>query len=176
MGIHPLLAKVRDKHLRKEPLEFEIGDSVEVLTKFMEGDKEKTVSFTGIVIARRGAGADENFTVRRIVDGEGVERIYPVHSPKIAEVNVTKRSVVRRAKLYYLRDHIGKRAFTLKERPTVKEGIGRKRSRIKARKDKAAVTANVPPVAPVVDKKARKPKVRKPKDAAEPKAKAKAKK
>ncbi len=164
MGIHPLLAKVRDKHLRAEALEFDVGDSVEVNLKVKDGDKEKTVAFTGIVISRRGAGADENFTVRRIVEGEGVERVFPLHSPLIASVNVTKKALVRRAKLYYLRDRVGKSAFTLKERPTVKEGVGRKRARVKARKAAAATPAAAAPAA----EKARKPKVRKPKETPAP--------
>ena len=162
MGIHPLLAKVRDKHLRKEALEFDIGDTVDVNLKVKDGDKEKTVAFSGIVISRRGAGADENFTIRRIVDGEGVERIFPIHSPLIASVTVTKKALVRRAKLYYLRDRVGKSAYTLKERPAVKEGIGRKRSRVKARKAAAATPVAEAPAA--VAAKVRKPKVRKSKE------------
>lgn len=95
--------------------EFEIGDTVDVHTRILEGNKERIQVFTGVVIARNGSGSREMFTVRRIVNNEGVERKFPVHSPKIAKVEVTRSSVVRRAKLYYLRDRVGK-ATRLRER------------------------------------------------------------
>ena len=94
---------------------FEIGDTVDVHTKILEGEKERIQVFSGVVIARSGTGAREMFTVRRIVAGEGVERKFPLHSPRIAKVEVKRRSVVRRAKLYYLRDRVGK-AVRLRER------------------------------------------------------------
>ena len=94
---------------------FEIGDTVDVHTRILEGEKERIQIFSGTVIARRGSGMRETFTVRRIVANEGVERIFPVHSPKIAKLEVTRHGVVRRAKLYYLRDRVGK-AVRLKER------------------------------------------------------------
>ncbi|SRR6056297_2193091 len=94
--------------------QFSIGDSVDVHTKILEGDKERIQVFSGTVIARSGAGSREMFTVRRIVSGEGVERKFPVHSPRIAKVEVKRKSVVRRAKLYFLRDRVGK-AVRLKE-------------------------------------------------------------
>jgi large subunit ribosomal protein L19 len=106
---------VEKSSLRAEPLEFEIGDTVNVHTKILEGSKERIQVFSGTVIARSGGGSREMFTVRRIVAGQGVERKFPVHSPRIAKVEVTRSSVVRRAKLYYLRDRIGK-AVRLKER------------------------------------------------------------
>ena len=137
MSIKPLLAKVNESSLKAERPAFEIGDTVDVHVRILEGDKERTQVFSGIVIAMRGSGTSETFTVRRIVDGEGVERIFPIHSPKIASVEVKRRAVVRRAKLYYLRDRVGKQAFRLKERlVTQKDTKGRSRARIKARRKK----------------------------------------
>jgi large subunit ribosomal protein L19 len=160
--IHPLMAKVEEASLRREAFDFDIGDSVEVQVRFLEGDKERIQPFAGIVIARRGRGLDETFTVRRMVDGEGVERIFPMYCPKIAGVEIKKKAVVRRAKLYYLRDRIGKKAFTLKERQLVKETTGRKRSRVKARKEKSTA-APAPTDASKPEAKVRKARVRKPK-------------
>jgi large subunit ribosomal protein L19 len=97
------------------PPKFEVGDTVDVHTKILEGEKERIQIFSGVVIARSGAGVREMFTVRRIVAGQGVERKFPVHSPRIAEVEVKRSGVVRRAKLYFLRDRVGK-AVRLKER------------------------------------------------------------
>lgn len=94
---------------------FEIGDTVDVHTRILEGDKERVQVFTGTVIGRSGRGNREMFSVRRIVAGEGVERKFPVNSPKIAKIVVKRSSVVRRAKLYFLRDRVGK-AVRLKER------------------------------------------------------------
>lgn len=106
---------VEKKYMKEDAPQFEIGDTVDVHTKILEGNKERIQVFTGTVIARSGAGAKEMFTVRRIVAGEGVERKFPVHSPRIDKVEVKRSSVVRRAKLYYLRDRVGK-AVRLKER------------------------------------------------------------
>ena len=89
---------------------FAIGDTVRVHVRIREGEKERVQVFTGIVIARDGAGATETFTVRRVSFGEGVERVFPVHSPNVVKVEVETRGKVRRAKLYYLRDRSGKRA------------------------------------------------------------------
>jgi len=97
--------------------EFEIGDTVDVHTKILEGNKERIQVFTGIVIARSGSGSREMFTVRRIVAGEGVERKFPLHSPRIDKVDAKRKSVVRRAKLYYMRERSGK-ATRLVERRT----------------------------------------------------------
>jgi len=110
-----LLKVAEESSLRENPLKFEIGDTVDVHTRILEGDKERIQVFNGVVIARRGGGTRENFTVRRIVAGEGVERTFPVHSPKVAEVVVLRHARVRRAKLFYLRDRIGK-ATRLRER------------------------------------------------------------
>ena len=99
------------------PPEFEIGDTVDVHTRILEGEKERIQIFSGVVIARSGAGVREMFTVRRIVASQGVERKFPVHSPRIAKVEVKRSGIVRRAKLYFLRDRVGK-AVRLKERRT----------------------------------------------------------
>ena len=110
-----LLSKVEQGSLKSEVPFFEIGDTVEVHTKILEGEKERIQVFAGTVIARSGSGSREMFTVRRIVAGEGVERKFPLHSPRVADVVVKRSSVVRRAKLYFLRDRVGK-AVRLKER------------------------------------------------------------
>jgi len=99
----------------KDVPKFAIGDSVAVHTRILEGDKERIQIFNGLVIARAGSGSRANFTVRHMVQGEGVERKFPLHSPKIAKVEVTRSGVVRRAKLYYLRDRVGK-ATRLREK------------------------------------------------------------
>lgn len=87
---------------------FHVGDSVDVHVRITEGDKERIQIFSGVCIARKGGGLRETFTVRRIVEGEGVERIFPLHSPNVAKIEVKRAGRVRRAKLYYLRDRVGK--------------------------------------------------------------------
>ena len=109
-----LLNKVESAQLRKEPLEFNVGDSVKVHTKVVEGEKERIQVFAGLVIGRRGHGMNQTFTVRRISYGEGVERVFPVHSPRIDKVVVERQGKVRRAKLTYLRERIGKKALAVK--------------------------------------------------------------
>jgi len=105
------LAMIHKENLRKEALPvFRIGDTVKLEVKIREGGKERIQAFTGIVIARDGNGATETFTVRRISHGVGVERIFPVHSPNIASLEVESSGQNRRAKLYYLRDRVGKSA------------------------------------------------------------------
>jgi large subunit ribosomal protein L19 len=99
--------------------QFDIGDTVDVHTRILEGDKERIQIFTGVVIARSGAGSKEMFTVRRIVNNEGVERKFPVHSLRIAKVEVKRSAVVRRAKLYYLRDRVGKATRLVERRRDV---------------------------------------------------------
>jgi large subunit ribosomal protein L19 len=110
-----LLDIAEQSSLRAEPLQFAVGDTVDVHTRILEGNKERIQIFSGVVIARRGSGTGEMFTVRRVVQGEGVERTFPVNSPKIAQVEVKRHARVRRAKLYYLRERTGK-ATRLKER------------------------------------------------------------
>ena len=116
-----VIAEVEKSSLKADVPEFRIGDTVDVHTKILEGDKERTQIFSGTVIARSGSGSREMFTVRRIVAGEGVERKFPLHSPRIAKVDVKRSGVVRRAKLYYLRDRVGK-SVRLRERRAVSEG------------------------------------------------------
>jgi large subunit ribosomal protein L19 len=113
--MHPLIQIAEQPSYRAEPLKFEIGDSVDVHTRILEGDKERIQIFSGVVIGRRGGGTNGMVTVRRIVAGEGVERTFPVHSPKIAKLVVTRHAKVRRAKLFYLRGLSGK-ATRLEER------------------------------------------------------------
>src|SRR5262245_33905141 len=110
-----LMALVEKASQKPEVPEFEVGDEVDVHQRILEGTKERTQVFSGRVIARRGSGINEMFTVRRIVQGEGVERIFPIHSPKIAKIEVKRTGRVRRAKLYYLRKRVGK-ATRLRER------------------------------------------------------------
>jgi large subunit ribosomal protein L19 len=110
-----LIAAVEQAAMKQEPPKFEVGDTVDVHQRILEGTKERIQVFSGVVIARRGGGMSEMFTVRRIVQGEGVERQFPLHSPKIAKVEVKRTGVTRRAKLYYLRDRVGK-ATRLRER------------------------------------------------------------
>ena len=109
------LALVEASSLKSEVPQFEIGDTVDVHTRILEGEKERIQIFNGVVIARSGSGSREMFTVRRIVAGEGVERKFPRHSPKIARIDVKRSGVSRRAKLYYLRDRVGK-AVRLREK------------------------------------------------------------
>lgn len=116
-----ILKQVEASSLRAEPLAFAIGDTVNVHTRILEGDKERIQIFNGVVIARRGSGTRELFTVRRIVAGEGVERSFPIHSPKIAKLEVVRHGKVRRAKLFYLRDRMGKSTRLTERRGAGKE-------------------------------------------------------
>ena len=113
--LQEIMNLVETSNLKENAPVFEVGDTVDVHCLIHEGEKKRTQVFTGTVIARSGGGLKEMFTVRRIVAGQGVERKFPVHSPRIAKVDVKRSSVVRRAKLYFLRDRIGK-AVRLKER------------------------------------------------------------
>ena len=103
-----ILDAVESKSLKKDIPHFDIGDIVDVRCRIKEGDKERIQVFTGTVIARRGHGINETFTVRRIVDEEGVERIFPLHSPNVVDVKPVRSGQTRRAKLYYLRKRTGK--------------------------------------------------------------------
>ena len=115
MSQQEILNRVAQSSLREDAPRFEVGDTVDVHTLIQEGNKERVQVFSGIVIAMRGEGVNENFTVRRIVAGEGVERTFPLHSPKVSKVDVKRHGRVRRAKLYYLRERVGK-ATRLTER------------------------------------------------------------
>ena len=111
-----ILDKIESEQFRKNPMEFGVGDTVRVHTKVVEGDKERIQVFTGVVIGKRGRGLNETFTVRRISYGEGVERVFPVHSPRVDKIEVERKGAVRRAKLTYLRKRIGKGAVAVKEK------------------------------------------------------------
>ena len=103
-----MLDAIEKDWTRKKPVKFDVGDSVEVHVRIIEGDRERIQLFSGVVIAKRHEGLSETFTVRRIVQGEGVERIFPVNSPRVVDVAVKKKGNVRRAKLHYLRDRVGR--------------------------------------------------------------------
>jgi large subunit ribosomal protein L19 len=111
-----LLDKIESEQYSKAAGNFAVGDTVKVHTKVIEGDKERIQIFSGVVIGRRGHGLNSTFTVRRISYGEGVERIFPVHSPRIDKVEIERKGSVRRAKLTYLRNRIGKGATLVKEK------------------------------------------------------------
>jgi len=136
---HQILAKVESSSLKSEVPQFAIGDTVDVHTRILEGEKERIQIFSGVIIARSGAGSREMFTVRRIVSGEGVERKFPLHSPKIAKVEVKRSGVSRRAKLYYLRDRVGKsvRLREKRDETTAKEAVAKKAAARKAAAAKA---------------------------------------
>ena len=113
-----LLDKIESEQYRKDAAKFNVGDSVKVHTKVVEGDKERIQIFAGVVIGRRGHGLNETFTVRRISYGEGVERVFPLHSPRVDKIEVERHGDVRRAKLTYLRNRLGKGATLVKEKET----------------------------------------------------------
>lgn len=132
-----VMAQIEARNTKKDSIpEFEVGDTVDVSVRITEGDKSRIQIFSGTVIARKHSGLRETFTVRRIVAGEGVERIFPVHSPAMVGVKVKRHGVVRRAKLYFLRERIGK-ATRLKERIVVKKEVGEKKQKIRKRGAKA---------------------------------------
>ena len=121
---------------------FRIGDTVDVHVKIVEGDKERIQVFTGIVISRKGTGINEAFTVRRLVQNEGVERVWPLHSPSIDKIEVKKSGKVRRAKLYYLRDRVGKATRVAEDvsiKPRASETVPPKQEK-KHKADEAAET------------------------------------
>lgn len=105
-----LIKAIEAEQLRSDIPEFHIGDTVKVMVKVVEGTHERLQAFEGTVIARKNGSARETFTVRRVAYGVGVERTFPVHSPRLGSITVVRRGRVRRAKLYYLRDRIGKAA------------------------------------------------------------------
>jgi large subunit ribosomal protein L19 len=132
-----ILDRIESEQLKKDRPDFRVGDTIRVHTRVVEGDKERIQVFTGVVIGRRGRGLNETFTVRRISYGEGVERVFPLHSPRIEKIEIERRGVVRRAKLTYLRKRIGKGAMLVRER-----------------KERAVVVPGTPAEAPAADTKA----------------------
>lgn len=111
-----IFEKIEAEQFRKDGADFGVGDTVRVHTKVVEGDKERIQIFSGVVIGRRGRGLNSTFTVRRISYGEGVERVFPVHSPRVEKIEVERKGSVRRAKLTYLRKRVGKGAVAVKEK------------------------------------------------------------
>ena len=109
------LEQIQREQMKKDPVDFKVGDTVKVHTRVVEGGKERIQIFAGIIIAMKGQGVGHSFTVRKLSYGEGVERVFPVHTPKIAKVEIVKRGRVRRARLHYLRDRLGKEAVQVKE-------------------------------------------------------------
>jgi len=109
-----IIDKIEQEQLKEGVADFNVGDTVKVHTRVVEGGKERTQLFAGLVIGRKGSGVNASFTVRKISYGEGVERVFPVHTPRIAKIEVTSRGKVRRAKLNYLRERVGKRALQVK--------------------------------------------------------------
>jgi len=133
-----IIQYIENKHKKPEIPSFNVGDTVDVQVMITEGNKERIQIFSGVVIAMKGKGINRAFTVRRIVQGEGVERTFPFHSPKIGDVKIKKRGSVRRAKLYYLRERTGKGA-------RIKEQVVTSKKKKKAAK-KAAPPAPEAPV------------------------------
>lgn len=111
-----LIEKINKSQLKSDRSGFNVGDSICVHTIVKEGDKERIQKFTGIVIGRRGSDINASFTVRRISYGEGVERVFPLHSPRISKVTVETKGAVRRSKLNYLRNRTGKAALAVKDK------------------------------------------------------------
>jgi large subunit ribosomal protein L19 len=117
--MNAIINELTQEQLKDDRNHFKVGDGVRVHTRVREGNKERIQVFPGIVIARKGQGIHETFTVRRISFGEGVERVFPVHSPNVEKVEVDRESVVMRSRMYYLRDRIGKAANKVKEKRLV---------------------------------------------------------
>ncbi len=120
MSNNDVMLQAEQRQADKQVPQFEIGDTVDVQVRITEGDKSRIQLFSGIVIAKKHGGLRESFTVRRLVDGEGVERTFPIHSPAVVGITVKRHGVTRRAKLYFLRERVGK-ATRLKERKVVKK-------------------------------------------------------
>ncbi|MDX2187422.1 MAG: 50S ribosomal protein L19 [Opitutaceae bacterium] len=114
--MNPVLKEITAHQLKKDLPPFKVGDGVRVHTKVREGDKERVQVYSGIVIARKGHGIHESFTVRRISYGEGVERVFPVNSPNIEKIEIERESEPMKARLYYLRNRLGKAAVAVREK------------------------------------------------------------
>lgn len=139
-----IIQTIEQEQMKSKVADFRVGDTVRVHTRVVEGDKERIQIFSGIVIGRKGSGINAAFTVRRISYGEGVERVFPVHSPRIAKIEVETAGYVRRAKLNYLRDRKGKSAMSVRKRTTTNTKAApksKKRGRSKARAQAAAAQA-----------------------------------
>ena len=108
--MNEIIKSIEAEQLKREIPAFNVGDTIRVYAKVVEGEKERLQMFEGVVIKRQNGGVRETFTVRRIASGVGVERTWPIHSPRIDRIELVRRGIVRRAKLYYLRDRVGKAA------------------------------------------------------------------
>ncbi len=118
-----IVEEIEQSYLKQQVPQFAVGDTVDVATRIVEGEKERIQVFSGTVIARKGRGINEMFTVRRIVNNEGVERIFPLHSPFLSGVTVKRSGETRRAKLYYLRDRVGKAVRLVEKRRDAKKAV-----------------------------------------------------
>lgn len=114
--MHPIIRELTKEQEKQNVIPFRVGDGVRVHVRVIEGDKERIQIFSGIVIAIKGTGVQTNFTVRRVSGGDGVERIFPIHSPNIAKIEVDRETIPMKARLYYLRKRIGKEAGKVKEK------------------------------------------------------------
>ncbi|MBL9218087.1 MAG: 50S ribosomal protein L19 [Opitutaceae bacterium] len=114
--MNPIIQEITAAQVKHKIAPFKVGDGVRVHTKVREGDKERVQIFAGVVIAHKGSGIHENFTVRRISYGEGVERVFPVNSPNLEKIEVEKEAEAGKARLFYLRDRSGKAAMAVKEK------------------------------------------------------------
>lgn len=124
-----IIDEITQDQIKQDRDHFKVGDGVRVHTRVREGDKERIQVFAGIVIARKGGGIHETFTVRRISHGEGVERVFPVHSPNIEKVEVERESITMRARMYYMRDRIGKSAMQVKEKRLIEAARAARKGR-----------------------------------------------
>lgn len=123
-----VIQKLEETQMKKDLEQFRIGDTIRVHTRIVEGEKERIQVFTGTVIARKGSGLSETFSVHRVAFGEGMERVFPLHSPRIAKIEVVKEGHVRRAKLYYLRGTAGKASkvkgrFTMRKKESAADSV-----------------------------------------------------
>lgn len=122
--MNPIIAELEKSHGKDTVYDFTVGDTVDVHVRIIEGEKERIQIFNGVVIAMNKGGINANFTVRRLVQGEGVERVFPIHAPRVEKVEVKRRGRTRRAKLYFLRDRVGK-ATRLKEESRASRQVGK---------------------------------------------------
>lgn len=147
MAVKNLMNVVEKSQMKEGREHFQVGDTVEVHLKIVEGEKERIQIFSGIVIGRKGSGANAAFTVRRLVGNEGVERVFPVHSPSIDKIDVKKSGKIRRAKLYFLRDRVGKATRLAEKRglgDLVKQEVAPEAAAVKPRQQAAAPKAEEP--------------------------------
>lgn len=135
MSKNALIAKIESSQIKKDIPDFGIGDTIRVHTRIIEGEKERIQMFTGTVIARKGSGLSETFSLHRVAYGEGMERVFPLNSPRIAKIEVVKEGHVRRAKLYYLRGTSGKKS-------KVKGRIGSNRAKEEGTEEPAVEVAS----------------------------------